>query len=185
MPKKGELCRLGGYFDIHSTENNEAGEPQRMPREARKILRGIDQANPAVAEAFDRGARLCQVSNVCGRLFPSLGLAYMVAAVEAISEADQTCDGFSNFMRKYVTPTKELDRMLQYLYRNVRSAHFHAGAFPMGEFSAQRYFDPLMDMDTVNADSLHRRGYKLLREAIVNWMMSMASGTEEKTPPAG
>lgn len=182
MPNKGKVCPLGGYTGTLAARYRVAGELQSLPREARKILRGIDQADPLVADAFDRGARLYQVASVCGHTFPSVGLAYRVAAVEAISSADTSVKGFSEFMRKYVKSTDNIESLLQYLYGPARSGHFHAGAFPMGEFSRQSYFDPLMDMDSVHRDSIHRACHELTREAIVNWMQLMVPETEEPIP---
>ena len=173
MPEKGKVCGLGGYTGSLASRYRVAGELQSLPKEARRILRGIDKADALVADAFDRGARLYQVGSVCGRLFPSVGLAYRVAAVEAISASDPTCNNFSEFMRRHVTSRSDIDVILSYLYGQVRSAHFHGGAFPMGEFARGQYFDPLMDMDLVERDSIHRACYELTREAIVNWMQSM------------
>lgn len=182
MPEKGAACSLGQYAGSLAARYRVAGELQSLPREARKILRGIDQADPLVADAFDRCSRLYQVASVCGRTFPSVGLAYRVAAVEAISAADSTVKGFSEFMRKYVKSTGDIESLLQYLYGPARSGHFHAGAFPMGEFSRQSYFDPLMDMDSVHRDSIHRTCHELTREAVVNWMQLMVPETEAALP---
>ncbi|MBQ0933673.1 hypothetical protein [Ideonella alba] len=173
MPEKGARCPLGAYTGSLAARYRVAGELQSLPREARKILRGVDRAAPGVADAFDRGARLYQVASVCGQQFPSVGLAYRVAAVEAMSAADPSCKGFSEFMRKYVTSLKDIDSLLDYLYGQARSGHFHAGSFPGGEFSRVNYFDPLMDMEKVERDSIHRTCYELTREAIVNWMQSV------------
>jgi hypothetical protein len=174
MPKKGEQCALGGYKGSLAARYRVAGELQSLPPEARKILRGVDNAEPLVSDAFDRGARLYQVATVCGRYFPSVGLAYRVAAVEAISKADTECKSFSEFMRKHVISQKDIEGVLTYLYGVARSAHFHGGEFPMGEFSRSPFlFDPLMDSEAVQRDALHRTCYELTREAIVNWLNQM------------
>jgi len=172
MPRKAELCPLGKYSGNLTARYRVAGELQSLPPEARKIFRGIDQADPLVTNAFDCGARLYQVALVCGRFFPSLGLAYRVAAVEAISESDSDCEGFSQFTRKNIKSKENLDTILEYLYGKVRSAHFHAGAFPLGEFASQRYFDAFRDLDRMEADALHRVCFEVIREAIVNWMIN-------------
>jgi hypothetical protein len=135
MPKKGQECAAGGYKGSLAARYRVPGELVSLPPEARKILRGVDSSEPLVPDAFDSGARLYQVACVCGRYFPSVGLAYRVAAVEAISKVDRECNGFSDFMRKYVKSQKDIDQVLSYLYGVARSAHFHAGEFPMGEFS--------------------------------------------------
>ena len=85
MPEKGEQCPLGAYKGSLAARYRIAGELLSLPAQARSILRGIDDVDhPLVANAFDCGARLYQVAAVCGRFFPSVGLAYRVAAVEAV-----------------------------------------------------------------------------------------------------
>lgn len=171
MPKKGEMCVLGKYEGSLTTRYRVAGQLQSFPPEARRIFKGIDQAEPLITTAFDSGARLYQVALVCGRFFPSVGLAYRVAAVEAISEADAECNGFSEFMRKYVRSKTSMESVLDYLYGKARSAHFHAGAFPLGEFSEQRHFDMVKELGELGENDLQRIGFELTREAIVNWML--------------
>lgn len=173
MPKKEELCQLGKYNGSLTSRYRVAGELQSLPPEARKILRCIDDADPLVTDAFDRGARLYHVALVCGHQFPSVGLAYRVAAVEAISKADSECEGFSEFMRKHVKSQNDIDPILNYLYGTARSGHFHDGFFPMGEYSRPRHFDAFMDSEKVEADQLHRICYDVTREAIVNWILSI------------
>jgi hypothetical protein len=170
MPKKGQQCSLGAYKGNLAARYRVAGELLSLPPEARKILKSIDNADLMVTEAFDCSARLYQVAAVCERYFPSVGLAYRVAAVEAICQADPACKGFSDFMRKYISSQTDLDSILNYLYGVARSAHFHAGQFPMGEFSRHPLFDPLMDAEVVERYTLHRTCYELTREAIVNWL---------------
>jgi hypothetical protein len=171
MPRKGQVCPLGEYKGSLAARYRVAGELLSLPAEARKILRGVDSASPAISESFDRGARLYQVATVCGKYFPFVALAYRVAAVEAISEADPASKGFSNFMRKHVRSQSDISDILSYLYGVARSAHFHGGEFPMGEFNRMSMFaSPFMDADAVQRDSLHRTCYELTREAIVNWL---------------
>jgi hypothetical protein len=170
MPKKEEQCSLGAYRGSLAARYRVAGEMLSLPPEARKILRSVDNADPLVTGAFDCGARLYQVAAVCGRYFPSVGLAYRVAAVEAVCQADRICNGFSDFMRTHITSQTNLEEILDYLYRVARSAHFHGGEFPMGEFRRHSFFDPLMDAEAIERDALHRTCYELTREAIVNWL---------------
>lgn len=178
MPRKAEICPPGKYSGSLTARYRVAGELQSLPPEARRIFRGVDHADPLVTNAFDCGARLYQVALVCGRFFPSIGLAYRVAAIEAISEADPDCDGFSQFMRKHVKSQGNLEYIIEYLYGNVRSAHFHAGAFPLGEFVSQRYFDAFREFDRMEADVLHRVCFEVTREAIVNWMIDQVPDNE-------
>jgi hypothetical protein len=173
MPSKGELCPLGQYRGSLAERYRVAGKLLSLPPQSRKILRGIDLADPVVADAFDRGARLYQVASVVGHQFPSVGLAYRIAAVEAIAQADASAASFDEFMHKYIASTAGFDNLLDYMYGSVRSAHFHAGEFPLGEYARTHLFDPLMDSESVQLSNIHRVCYELTREAIVNWMESI------------
>jgi hypothetical protein len=184
MPKKGELCPLGQYQGSLTERYRVAGHLLSLPRQARMIMKGIDLAEPWVADAFDRGARLYQVASVVGTQFPSVGLAYRIAAVEAIARANPEMSSFSEFMRKYISSTAVVDELLEYMYGPVRSGHFHAGEFPMGEFSRMGFFDPLMDPEDAELTRIHFACFELTREAIVNWMVSfLPSGTSDDDEP--
>jgi hypothetical protein len=171
LPKKGSICPLGKYSGSLAGYRV-IGELLSLPPETRKILRAIDVANPIITDAFDRGARLHQVAAVVGLQYPSVGLAYRVAALEAISQSDPSCNGFSDFVRKHVNRS-DVDMLLDYLYPKVRSAHFHGGEFPLGEFGTRRFFDPLIDIEEMGRSEFHRKCFSLIREAIANWLLSL------------
>lgn len=57
--------------------------------------------------------------------------------------------------------------MLEYLYRSVRSAHFHAGSFPLGDFLE-------MGIDLTDSERMARfttayDAQYLIRQAILAW----------------
>jgi hypothetical protein len=172
MPAKGQLCELGGYTTTLAALYRTGGTLLSLPREARRVLRGIERAGATIVDAFDRCARLYQVAMVAGRQFPSVDLAYRVAAVDAIAQTARF-SGFSDFVRQHVAPRENTEAALEYLYRSVRSAHFHGGEFPMGEFARGFVFDPLMDEDRASMSDLRQVGYALTREAIVTWLTRM------------
>ena len=180
MPKKGNICPLGKYSGSLTARYRVAGQLLSFPPQARKILRAIDDATPVVTDSFDRSARLHQVALVIGNQYPSVGLAYRVAAIEAISKADSECKGFSDFIRKYAKSMTNTDALLDYMYGTARSAHFHAGEFPLGEFGTQRFFDPLMDSDYVQQSHVHRMCFEIIREAIVNWIFDLLPDVPEE-----
>ncbi len=173
MPKKGDTCPRGQFAGQLNNPFRIPGKLLSLPPEARKILRRIDEAPAAVKESFDQGARLYQVGAVCGRMFPSVGLAYRVAAVEAISKADPTVNSFSAFMRKYVHSRTDIERELDHLYGSVRSGHFHAGQFPLGEYNEMDSGGPFMNMESAVNDQLNFACQGLVREAVVNWLVEM------------
>ncbi len=171
-PRKAQLCRPGSYDGDIRSNCMVAGKLLSLPRESRKILRGIDHASPEITKAFDNSARLYQVGKVCGKDFPSVGLAYQVAAVEAMCQADGVHESFSDFVRAYVEPRSDLDGILDQLYGSIRSGHFHGGAFPAGEFLRQGLFDAFMSDEEIRRISLGRACEEITREAMVNWMFN-------------
>ena len=183
MPEKGKLCPLGRYAGNLAARYRFAGELLSLPREARRILRGIDSAAPSITDAFDRAARLYQVALVAGQAFPTLGLAYRVAAVEVISKTDPQSHGFSDFARKQVSSRPNLEAVLTYLYGPVRSAHFHAGEFVMGEFAASEAGLGFIDRDRVMLDDLHRTCHEVTREAIVKWLGELTPDVVDDAAP--
>jgi hypothetical protein len=185
MPAKGQSCQLGQFRGSLMNRYRIAGELLSLPPEARKILRSIDSASPSVIEAFDNGARLYQVAATVGNQFPSLGLAYRIAAVEAISNAEKSCKSFSDFIRKYAMTATSMDDLLNYMYGAVRSAHFHAGQFPLGEYAGTRFFDPLMDSDQIYNSNIHRMCFEITREAIINWIVSLLPKDTEESSSNG
>lgn len=170
MPGKAELCALGQYSGSLRDTHRVAGELLSLPPESRRILRGIESARPRLAATFDHCARLYQVAAVVGSRFPSVGLAYRVAAVEAIAKGTKEYRSFSDAVRANVEDRPGLEEMLAFLYGSVRSAHFHSGEFPMGEFDLIPFFDPLMDPDVFERQGIQRQGYLVTREAIISWL---------------
>lgn len=177
MPKKEELCGLGRYEGSLEARYIVAGSLLSLPHKTRKILRGIDQIHPAMTEAIDRCAQLYRVALV--DRFPSVCLAYRIAAVEALAKCSSEFKGFSDFVRKNVKSRSNLDNLLDVLYGSVRSAHFHGGEFPMGEYSIQRFFDPIMDSSLIDQSNLARLNNELTREAIITWLYKTIPEIEE------
>jgi hypothetical protein len=172
MPKKGADCKLGekgpplSMYVING--------PLRPPSEIRKILRGLDDLPKPVQDAFDGAARMYQIGLSLVRRFPSAALAYRVAATEALAKIDPDCNkSASAFTRKYSPRVSE--ELLNFLYGDIRSSHFHEGKFRLGEFLVQRNMEHVpVDPD---GQLLSRRRYECFmatREALVNWMLSIA-----------
>ncbi len=180
MPGKGVECRLGAYSGKLTEFYRYAGKRLQCPEETRRVLRGIDGAAPRIRDAFDRCARLWQVANVIGEQFPSAGLAYRIAAAEAITEGNPEYTSFADFIRKNAHSTiVDLEPALDFLYRSVRCAHFHGGQFPLGEFARVRFFDPVMDEHDVQSSNVRMIGSGILRNAIVTWILNAVPPTEE------
>ncbi len=170
LPKKGANCPAGVYKgSVLDNRGSVMGERLVCPRETRKILRAVENGDPKDTDAFDNCARLYQVALTIGRRFPSVSLAYQIAAVEAITTIDADYNGFSDFMRRNLPNTDGLDKFLDWLYSSVRSAHFHAGAFPLGDFSSYGFEFPNWEShDKVNKQFT---SHKIIRQAIMSWVL--------------
>lgn len=178
MPPKGVECVAGEY---RLSESGEIGRPDvklKFPAETRRIFRAADDPAHLFGEAFDRCARLYQVSLVAGKHFHTVRLAYQVAAVEAISAAIPEIAGFSQFMRKYAPAMDNLDPLLDYLYGTVRSAHFHAGSFPLGDFMATGF--DLTDSDQLERFTLSYTAQQLIRQAILLWAREASAAIDNR-----
>lgn len=167
MPEKGKLCQLGRYTGSLDSLSRVGSKLLSLPPEIQNILRGLDKASPSIGDAFDRCARLYQVAAVVGHQFPSLGLAYRIAAVDALTNKGQSVH---DFVRKNTKTNQERDQLLNYLWSFARCAHFHAGEFPMGEYSILPESAPLIDDTTVKRINVQMAGYELTREAIITWL---------------
>ncbi|WP_407970756.1 hypothetical protein ACJ51O_12860 [Burkholderia pyrrocinia] len=176
LPKKGETCPAGASGASISNYGRMAGT-LKMPSEARRILRGIEALPEPVTAAFDSAARMYQIGLFLVSRFPTAALAYRVAAIDALQQIEPDCDGFSAFTRKYSPMGASNPKLLNYLHGDVRSSHFHAGKFDLGEFSIQRHMDIVHTPES--AAHAHQRymGFEITRQAIVNWMLSTATTT--------
>ncbi len=166
MPKQGALCTLGTFSDDFPMYLR-AGLV-RLPKDLGRVLRGADTRPHPIGHAFDGCAGLYQVGRVAGRQFPSVHLAYAIAAVDAITQADRSYDGFKGFMKTHCDPGH--DELINYLWGKVRSAHFHAGRFPLGEFGPA-HSNLLMDPEWVRANRVRWDGVMGVRGAIIDWCL--------------
>jgi len=172
MPRKADLCRLGQWNGELLPPYHEAGKLLSFPRQSRLLLRSIDHASAPITVAFDNCARLYQVGLDVGRYYPSVRLAYHVSAVEVLSGVD-SAGNFSDFMRKYCGLSRdELDPYLQFLYGSVRSSHFHAGIFPIGEYDCIDFPQAFMSSEYIDRSHRLRTATALIYAAIRNWLLA-------------
>jgi hypothetical protein len=180
LPKKGALCGAGGWSGSLTSQHKTTGLLS-LPREARRVLRAIDATEPAITESFNAASRLYQVALVLEAQFPSVSLAYRVAAVEALSKADPSVNGFSEFMRKTVKSITDLNSILNFLYGTVRSGHFHAGEFPLGEHDRMEFPRAFMGSEYITKSNLRLTSFAVTREAIINWLVDRLPPEQNST----
>lgn len=174
LPKKGETCPPGSVGESISNFGRTIGT-LKVPPETRKILRSIGALPEPISAAFDGAARMYQIGLSLAARFPTAALAYRVAAIDALQQIEPDCNGFSAFMRKYSPIGASNPQLLDYLHGDVRSSHFHAGKFDLGEFSIQRHMDIVSMPETVARAHQRYISFQVTRQAITNWMLSAAA----------
>src|SRR5207253_2573617 len=105
---------------------------------------------------------LFQIALTAGFHHPTVQMAYSVAAVDALSHSkEHSMKSFIELVREYCPELPESD--VEYCYQKFRSAHFHAGALPGGEYEP----DYGIAMLTINRNSIRRYTMPLsVREAM-------------------
>lgn len=155
IPNKGELCNLGTYTGPFWEEGFFTPGSLKLPQNTREILRSIENAGPQFEDAFDRCARMYHVSLANRRRFPSVALAYKIAALEALAIKTEGYTKFKDFINQSFD--EETIKIIDSIYGDVRCAHFHAGSFPMGEFDYTTLWEPIIDKGIVEQNELFRK----------------------------
>jgi len=174
MPVKESLCNLGRYSgSIFSKNCYVAGEKLTLPVETRRFFKALIDS-PLLSDAFDRCARMMRVSFLCGGISGSASMAYQVAAVESIVKTCKSHKSFSDFMRDMLGGSDNIDGILDYIYGKVRSGHFHAGEFPVGDFGSRDIFGPAMNFSGMPERLMQYRGRDMIWKAISQWVARIA-----------
>jgi len=164
MPGKNEICKtsrfIGSVFDAIKV----TGKELICPEETRKILKGIQEADESVQDAFTRCCKLYQLASNLSCDYPTAKLSYECASVEAIVKT-MKLNSFTWFMEKYAGPNKEI---YDFIYGNVRSGHWHSGDFLFGEDNQE--LDHLSNYNRMSSSILLMKCHTLIRKAILNWL---------------
>jgi len=183
MPEKGTLCRAGKFEGALSDRfRNTAGHLLTMPRETRRVFRALN-LSPSFREALDAYARLYHLGLLVSRSSRTAGLAYRVAGIDAICQVYKAWKGPSAFMRNFAPSFPNIDALVDFLYSDVRSAHFHAGQATLDQ-DHMIPFHPLMTAEYVKQMELLDQGYWLTRLSFANWvaqeLLSILGPSEEQ-----
>ena len=172
MPGKGKQCRLGKSVQVdrrdpRSTPVSIRG--LRLPNDARKLFRAFKKLSQADQEVFFGAAALYHIGLTAGRDFPSLRLSYQVAAVEAVAEPDKPrLEGFVALVGKYNSQLPE--EFVRGLYGSIRSAHFHGGRFPLGEYEPL-IIGHVMGADRASQIDLQIHTQHVLQPTLIDWLL--------------
>jgi len=168
MPGRGEESKAGELRGTILTPASHRLHKLYFPTESELILDRLSSAPANVEEGFDRCSQLYNVGLVIGRRFPTAGLAYTVAAVDALASAVLHHGQFKAFVREHLDLGEQGNALVDRLWGRLRSAHFHGGQFPLGDF-ASRGLD-LTDVEQFEVQREFGAGHHLLRAAIMSWV---------------
>jgi hypothetical protein len=167
IPKKGEEMGLGAYSgSVYDDPLRFAGHLICMPKESRKIIKYILNSPLGVRKAYLNCSKLYRLGIIFREHSRTAALSYMVSAVDALRQGLDQKASFSEFIKKYVGNVSY--EMTDFLYRNVRSAHIHAGEFLLEDYSIGG--DYLVDFERNFLRSAEFSAHKIIRTAIFNSM---------------
>ena len=107
------------------------------------------------------------MSLTAGQYEPTLMLAYMVNSVECLAKSEDKNKSFSEFMKKYLD--KEYDKeLVDFLYGNLRSGHFHSGEMFFTEYNIK--LDISLEKGFFKMQNIFNKGRSILRKALINWV---------------
>jgi hypothetical protein len=176
IPRNGIECKAGDAYEVDRNKMEEIFKPNevlRCPRDIRVLFRTFHSLSPNEQAAYIGAASLFQIALVAGRHYPTVHMAYSVAAVDSLTK-EHSMNSFLQLVCN-LCPELQADDV-EYFYRKCRSAHFHAGALPGGEFEPTR-MTLLMTprRDEFVRMTLPRYTREAMRTVLIRWLLKRAA----------
>lgn len=115
-------------------------------------------------------AALYQIAVTAGHHLPSVRASYQVAAVDALLRGGQhTRKTWIEFVQRY-SPVIIPETLLKQIYDEVRSAHFHGGSFPGGEYLPITVQMPTMPK-TMNRSTIPHYLQDIVRSVLIRYLL--------------
>jgi len=178
MPHKGTECNPGKAFEVNRDEMEDVlprpVEFLRCPKDIRVLFRAYNSLPPNEQVAYLGAAALFQIALTAGRNYPTVEMAYSVAAVDALARGkQQSLKTFVQLVKDCCPNVRSEDA--EYLYQSVRSAHFHGGSFPGGEFEPVSLGQLLVvQKDVWKRHNLRWYARALMRFVLIRWLLKQA-----------
>ncbi|MBW1743372.1 MAG: hypothetical protein JRJ47_08065 [Deltaproteobacteria bacterium] len=171
MPKKGQLCPLGKFKAVDRSQLRIPCIEKRLqlPADIRELFRKYRNLATGEKEAFLGAASLYRVALTAGRRYPTVRMAYEVAAVDALLRGNEhTQDAFVKLVQDLCPEAPE--DILRHSYGSIRSAHFHGGEFPGGEYQPFHcgFFYGPQQLERMNLP--HAVG-TIMWNALIRWLL--------------
>ncbi len=180
MPRKGTECRPGQAFEVNRDEMEDAlprpVEFIRCPKDIRVLFSAYNALPPNEQVAYLGAAALFQIALTAGRNYPTVEMAYSVAAVDALARGKQQSTKMFVQLVKDCCPNVP-SQDVEYLYQRIRSAHFHVGSFPGGEFEPVNFGQLLvLRNDELKRHNLRWYTRAVMRFVLIRWLFKQAQG---------
>ena len=187
MPRKGAECSPGRACQADRSKMEDimkSGSPRQLlhcPSDIRVLFRAFNALPPNEQAAYLGAASLFQIALSAGRHYPTVQMAYAVAAVDAMSLAkEHNMRAFIELVRDYCPELPESD--VEHCYQKLRSAHFHEGALPGGEYEPVYSVTMLMlGRDDLRRYTKPRFVSEAMRTVLIRWLLRRAPASGEES----
>ncbi|GLC89706.1 hypothetical protein [Lysinibacillus piscis] len=115
-------------------------------------------------ELFRNACRLYNLGCIFHKYSPTAHIAYLTSAVETLAKTEN--NKFTPFIRDNVDEFN--NDLLNFIYGNVRSGHYHSGEFPFMEYKINLNNAIQTEFFIAQSDFFEAR--QLLRSAFINWI---------------
>lgn len=177
MPPKGVECSPGQAYKADRSKMEDIikpGGPHQFlhcPSDIRRLFRAFNALPANEQAAYLGAASLFQIALTAGIHHPTVQMAYAVAAADALSIAkEHNMKSFVELVGENCPELPEPD--VKRCYQKFRSAHFHEGALPGGEYEPRN----LGAMLIIERDSFRRYTTPLfvreaMRTVLIRWLL--------------
>jgi hypothetical protein len=176
MPHKGVECTPGVAYEADRGKMEDVlkyREMLRCPRDIRVLFRTFNSLSPNEQAAYLGAASLFKIALVAGRHYPTVQMAYSVAAVDSLTK-EHTMNSFLQLVGDLCPELQASDA--EFFYQKCRSAHFHAGALPRGELDPEM----IIGLMTRRRDEFFKATLpfftrEAMRTVLIRWLLRRAT----------
>lgn len=169
LSKPGQVCNLshptGSIFDFEKPFYDKLS----FPSESKSIFDSIESCEPKLSNALNRACRLYQTGLTIGKDYPTIKISYLYSAIDAICKTTASHKGFSNFVQFYFPEAKK--ELLDFIHKNIRSAHWHSGIFSFGE-NESKTKEFILDRNQLLRHNLDHACHAVIRNALLKWLFT-------------
>ena len=173
MPRKGTEFHPGRLKQVDRTKGLRGtiwGNKLLCPADIRDLFRSYEKLQVPDQRSYFGAAALYQIALTAGRRLATVRLSYKVAAVDALT-GQHNQRAFIDLVEHHYPNASA--KFLKHLYGNVRSAHFHFGLFPGGEYNPMD-IGPVAGPSATEGIDLELSAHQTFRGVLIKWLLDRA-----------